>query len=177
MMDALCYTDNEKAVYSVTLLTPDEYVRYRENVKPLPHEELSSVRWWLKEETPHRGYGTLLIDENTHHYLDADGTVREKTADMMQNGEIFPDSVYCVCQVRPVLHMKKLTVGEQVSLNGYTFTAISGDLALCDDSIGISTYSYEKDMDRASDYECSEVKAFIESWIERTKEYEEEIER
>ena len=95
---------------------------------------------------------------------------------MPQNGEIFPDSVYCVCKIRPVLHMENLTIGEQVSFGDKRFTAISNNLALCDESIGISTYSHEKDAEKASDYEYSEVKAFIENWLERTREIEEERE-
>lgn len=166
------YTDEGKPVYSMTLLTADEYKQNRDHIAALDSEDGGSCRWWLREEKPHKGYGTLLVDENTNHYIDADGTVKRKTEDMPTNGEIFPDSVYCVCNIRPVLHMEDLTVGEQVSFGDKCFTAISNNLALCDESIGISTYSHEKD----NDYEHSEVKAFIENWLERTREIEEEME-
>ena len=169
----MTYTPDRQPIHTVTLLTKEEYVRYRENIMPLPHEESASCRWWLKEEVPYRGYGTSLVDENTKFYIDSNGTVKEKTPDMPKNGEIFPDSVYCVCQVRPVLHSENLTIGEKLSFGGYEFTAISEHLALCDESIGISYYSHEKDMDKACDYEYSEVKCFIEDWLKKVKELEE----
>ena len=170
------YTDEGKSVYSITLLTADEYKQNRDHITALVRKDSGSCRWWLREEEPHRGYGTLLVDENTGHYIDTDGTVKRKTEDMPQNGEIFPDSVYCACKIRPVLHMENLTVGERISFGDKCFTAISSNLALCDESIGISTYSHEKDMKKASDYEHSEVKVFIENWLARTREIGEEKE-
>ena len=179
-MSNLLMTNDGRKIDSVALLTPQEYLEYRENIQPIQRHGYCPWRWWLQNTEPQKGEMALVVNESTKYYLSNSGKVIPKTPDMPQNGEIFPDSVYAVCYIRPALHMTDLKVGETIQFDDQTFTAISDQIALCDSDIGTCQYTKELDMEKATKYEFSEAKRRIEEWIwmyEAFKSQQEESKR
>ncbi|MBR3736727.1 MAG: hypothetical protein IKN07_12665, partial [Lachnospiraceae bacterium] len=155
-------------------------MEYRENITPIQRHGYCPWRWWLQNTEPQEGEMALVVNESTKYYTSNSGKVIPKTPDMPQNGEIFPDSVYAVCYIRPALHMTDLKIGETLHVDDQTFTAISDQIALCDSDIGTCQYTKELDMEKAAKYEFSEAKRRIEEWIwmyEAFKSQQEESKR
>ena len=173
-MSNLLTTNDGRKIDSIALLTPQEYLEYRENITPIQRHGYCPWRWWLQNTEPREGAMALVVNESAKYFLSNSGKVIPKTPDMPQNGEIFPDSVYAVCHIRPALHMTDLKVGETIQFDDQTFTAISDQIALCDSDIGTCQYTTELDMKKATRYEFSEAKRRIKEWAAQAMEKEPE---
>lgn len=79
--------------------------------------------------------------------------------------------------VRPALQTEiplDLNPGDKTELYGHTWTVLDENTALCDDIIGFSKFREESKAPDATDYEKSDVKQFVENWLnEKMNEYSE----
>lgn len=103
--------------------------------------------WWLLPSNNQLVY--------VHGYFDKAGTVDYNSRD--QYG------------VRPALILETdFEVGDEFNLPGYyseyTWTVISEKYALCNDIVGRSPFRSDTDVPDVSNYEASDVKAYLENW-------------
>ena len=71
--------------------------------------------------------------------------------------------------VRPALYIwnhesSNLNRGDKFELAGYTWTMLSGDLALCDDNVDTTYFCKYRKPNDSNDYEKSDIKIWLHNW-------------
>ena len=127
----------------ITLLSLEEYKEFKDRIP------IRGFWWWLRS---------------------AGGKDIKRADGVNQLG--YSDS--CIVKfphggVSPVLRIKNfessvLKIGDRFKLKNHTWTVISNDYALCDDSIGDCPFRNKCFEPDANDYEKSDVKEFVERW-------------
>ena len=137
----------ELIVNSITLLPAKVF---EECGKRIP---LLETYWWLRDAG------------ETSRESRAMGVYYDGTLD--QYGTIVKSTIYAV---RPALEVNQTGgdwgVGDKFRLFGYDWTIISDRYALCDSSIGTCCFREDDQAEDADQYEASDVKKFVEKWLE-----------
>ena len=141
----------EISVSEITLLSKDEYTAYQDNI-PM----LSDAWWWLRSNSTTQGRVSCIDNSGSigdHAFNDSDGGVRPAL----------------MCD----LGVSDLSVGDKVSLAGYTWTVITVSshmlddswydykgkaILLCDDCVGMSRFG------NGPVYNGSYVKLWLADW-------------
>ena len=135
-------------VTGITLLSIDEYEKMR-NVIPHMHDF-----WWLRSPGNDSGHAAEVSN---------DGTVNE-------DGSNVNYSLNCV---RPALILdpkfSNLEIGDKFKLKNYVWIVISERYAICDTAIGCHCFREDWTADDANDYEKSDVKKYLERWLNGTE--------
>lgn len=136
----------EHEIEKVTLLSAEEYKAYKELI-PAVHRW-----WWLR--SPGRG-------------IDLAANVRsEETTDF--RGDLV---VHGICAVRPVLKIRNLLAAnleilDRFTLAKHTWTVISEDLAICDDTVGKTCFRKDWRAEDANIYKMSDIKTWLAGWTQ-----------
>lgn len=135
-------------IKGITLLSLEEYEELKANIPPLDDH------WWLRSpgkssDTACSAYNMGFCDTTFKTYVNLD-----------------------VLAARPALIVEssELKVGDKFQLGNHNFTMISDKYALCDNSVGHCCFRGDKKAGNANDYEASDVKKFIEDWLEKNLE-------
>lgn len=146
-------TDNKETVpeiKGITFLTIEEYEDYMNHIPKIEKD------WWLRSPG-FIGYNTA--------YVDRDG-------DVNYNGFI----VYISTDVRPVLIINRsssnLQIEDAFNFGEHTWTVISDEFAICNDTLGERCYREDWKAKGANDYEKSDVKKFVDDWLKRWMTYQ-----
>lgn len=135
-------------VKGIKLLSVEEYEQYKEHI---PHVHFS---YWLRSHGDNERVVFTVSEDNERGY-----------------GEEF---VNTICNVRPVLIISnlklfKMVPGEEFEFADHIWTVISDDMAICNISIAQHCYNKKLYKHNTNDYETSEIKEFIEEWLESIK--------
>lgn len=131
----------ELEITGATLLSIEEYRKHRISISSLNN------LWWLRSQ----------------------GYFGGCAAPVFIGGPLCDDDEY-ICKdsiaVHPALKIKNLIssnlwIGDKFNVNGYTFTVISKDYAICDSPI--KKHKFDK---TENNYEESEIKKYIDEWFE-----------
>ena len=132
-------------ISGITLLSVEEYLQCR-NIVPITH-----CWWWLRSP----------------------GLSSSYVADVSIDGSVsyYGYSVYIgYGAVRPGLvfnsKSSNLQIGDKIELANYTWTVINNDMMLCDESIGNTCFRKDWRAYDANDYEKSDIKVWLENWLE-----------
>ncbi len=137
-------TEIELEIAEVTLLSAEEHKLYKERI-PAVH-----CWWWLR--SPGGG-----IDR-------AENVRSEETTDF--RGDLV---VHGRCAVRPVLKIHNLLAAnlkvlDRFILAEHTWTVISEDLAICDDTVGKTCFREDWRAEDANVFEVSDIKGWLIVW-------------
>ncbi len=126
--------------YEITLLSAEEYEKYKDNVPPI------NCSWWLRSPG---------INSNRASHVDSGGSVDDDGLYVdRSNGA-----------VRPALKMsdgRKYEIGKRVILYNFPWIIIDKGLAIAEVPIAFRRFDNE-----SNDYENSEIKKFLNDWLER----------
>lgn len=141
--EVVSYEDYYITIKDITLLSVDEYKRYKNTIPP------KHFWWWLRSQGEEYDRAAIACGDGSLHtnYVD--------------------NSAICV---RPVIVCEPIEImpGTKINALGMTWTMLDGLLILCDESIGYSAFREDSDASDANNYEVSDVKKFIQNWA--TKE-------
>lgn len=142
---------NLNNIESITLLSKEEYKKYSDKIPTV------AKNWWLRSPGGNTFTAACVFCS------------RSSRSDVFVGG----GDVSFALGVRPALQISNpesmnLETGDTFSFGEQTFTYLGEGLALCDDCIGECTFrkDYWKVQD-VNDYEKSDVKAYVESWLEK----------
>ncbi len=130
-------------ITGITLLTAEE-------AKDLPQKIRNINRnWWLCSPGSHDYFATCVSGGSGRVYAHG-------------------DYVNNLLGVRPALILdpesSDLKIGDKFKLAEQNWTVISEKYALCDDVIGNSVFRKNYNVPNANNYECSDIKKYIENW-------------
>lgn len=128
-------------IEEVTLLSREEH---KAAIKYIPAVNFD---WWLRSP----GY-----DQISAVYMLYDGSLLYSGVDND-----------CGC-VRPALRIcnpySSLIPGDKFDLAGHVWTVISDELALCDESVGETSFRFDTNASDANVYEKSDIRIWLENW-------------
>jgi len=130
-------------ISEVTLLSKEEYEQYIDNIS------IIDEWWWLRSPGRLRKSAVFVYDDGSLGF-----------------SSVSNDSL----RVRPALRIlnlnsSNLAIKDHFELAGYTWTVISDEIVLCDDTIGKCPFRNDWNSPDANDYETSDVKRFLEMWV------------
>lgn len=132
-------------VKGITLLSIEEYEEHRDAIPPVD-------RWW---------------------WLRSPGCIKSFTAYAGYNGCIYGHGIDVTMSggsVRPALRLDPESVApqlrEKLRFGGRTWTYIGGGLAIADEPFCQMAFRKNWDAVNANDYEASDVKAYLDAWLE-----------
>lgn len=136
-------------VQGITLLSIEEYKKHKRHITPI------DCVWWLRSP----GCRSWLAA-----YVGSSGIVNSNGDDVDRD----------LIAVRPALQVANpksasLKIGDKFCLFGYEWTVISKELALCDEVVGKHAFREDWQAEDANDYEQSDVKRFLEEWLDRKR--------
>ena len=141
----------ELEISGATLLSIEEYEEYKDNI-PLFDDSLFDDLWWLRSP----GDSDICAT-----YITLDGYVITYggRVNIVNNA------------VRPALKISNLSssnlsIKDKFIFSGKTFTVISKDYALCDETIGNCPFRKDWGAKGANVYEASDVKKFVDNWFD-----------
>ena len=147
-IDVIITTTESKDVYftGLTLLSKDEYLKYKKNIKPCDYW------WWLRSP----------------------GSLSNRASDVYSDGSLYGSYVnYANGSVRPALiinPISNLRINTSFNYYGHKWTAISEDYALCDDAFCKMAFREGCMATDNNDYEASDVKKYLdEVWNDMNK--------
>lgn len=147
-MQVECYIISKKEldITGITLLSIEECEKHKQHITPI------DCVWWLRSP----GYSSECAA-----CVHRDGNV------LRHRGYVHHIGI----AVRPALQIKnpnyaKLNAGDRFGLFGYDWTVISRELALCDEAIEKHAFREDWRAKDANDYEKSDVKRFVEEWLQ-----------
>lgn len=148
-MEATIYTPAkvEIDIKEVTLLSVEEARRAEENVPDI----LAATHdfWWLRSP----------------------GNSAPYAAGVCNYGSVYTSGYGVNCDsngVRPALRISNLKslhllIGSKITVNNYSFTVVSRDLALCDQLIDHAPFN--RDYKKGNVYETSDIKQVVDKWV------------
>lgn len=112
--------------------------------------------WWLRSagRNPHRAAGV-----NPGGSTDKTGAFIELDDEAVRPVLIISDFVDC-----------HTNTGEKVEYGGYIWTAVLDNMAVCDEIIGRHRFDAN-----TNDYEKSEIRQYLENWLEEKMKEEESL--
>ena len=136
----------ELEIAEVTLLSAEEYKLYKERI-PAVH-----CWWWLRSPGEETDRAANVRSEETTEFR----------GDLVVHGR---------CAVRPVLKIHNLFTAnleilDRFTLAEHTWTVISEDLAICDDTVGKTWFRGDWKAKNANVYEKSDIKTWIADWAQ-----------
>ncbi len=141
--------DTEIEVTEITLLSVEEYEAAKDNIPPL------NEYWWLRSPGFYSNIAACVAPDGGVHDI----------GDYVNAGSV---------GVRPALRVNpqslNLQIGEKAQYGGHTFTRITEDMLLCDEFICKMTFRKDWQADNANDYEASDVKTFLDKWLEKAQQ-------
>lgn len=135
-------------IEGITLLSVDDYKEFKKNIPNI------NDYWWLRSPYADSGHCAALVNDNgdvDYYYVDLGYAARP--ALYISN----PESV-------------DMEIGDKFDFGGHSWTIISDNYALCDESIGRYVFRHDWRAENADTYEASDIKAFIEDWYEKALE-------
>ena len=134
-------------IKGITALSVEEYEKYWNKISPVEES------WWLCSPGCSADRVACVFGESGDVY-------------------VYGFFVYREFGVRPALQISNpesmnLESGDVFSFGGQTFTYLGEGLALCDDIIGKCVFQEAYKAPDANDYEKSDVKAYMEKWLEK----------
>lgn len=136
-------------IIGVTLLSAEE-------AEALPSEIRNIGKsWWLRSLND---YGIAAI-------ITGDGRVVNYGRHML-----YPDGVRPALEVgyeRMCMVNPRLDRGDKINLAGHTWTVISDQYILCDDTVGECVFQNDWEAPYAHDYEKSDAKEFLDDWFNK----------
>ncbi len=132
-------------IINITLLSVKEYEVAKDNI-PVIHD-----CWWLRSPGRDDYLATgVYFDEGIGNFM-----------------------VYRKLSVRPVLRFypksTDLLIGNKVRIGGCVWTNIGKGILLCDQTIARRPFKKDWTAEDSNNYETSDVKAFLDKWLEDTK--------
>ena len=137
-------------ILGITLLSIEEAEALPKKIRSIDKP------WWL------RSTGKYYINAAI---VDDDGYVNDYGERVYFNSGVRPAlevGYERMCMVNP-----RLDRGDKINLAGYTWTVISDQYILCDDTIDECTFRKDGDVPDANDFEKSDIKRFLEDWFEK----------
>ena len=136
--------ESDFLITDVTLLSQDEYVEYKDVIS------LITDNWWLRSLGPYSAYASVMVDNhgevNTQYWSSSNSV-----------------------GVRPVilcdLSHSNYSVGDQISLAGYSWTVLNNSMILCDGIVGRTAFRAEYSAPDSNDYDASDVKQWLANWV------------
>ena len=131
-------------IEGITLLSIEEYEKCKDIIPKI------NDWWWLRSP----GY-----DSRSAANVSNDGSV-------FSFGDFVCNDFYAV---RPVLIYKSsnLQNGDKIKFADYCWTVISENMMLCDEVIGHTCFRNDWLADDSNDYEKSDIKVWLEDWLEK----------
>lgn len=132
-------------ITGITLLSKEEY---EENRDIIP-----AVNWW---------------------WLRSPGSIQDDAAYVCCYGSLYNYNVnYGSGCVRPALYVwnpqsSDLNRGDKFELAGYSWTMLSNDLALCNETVGQTCFRRDWRAEDANVYDKSDIKQWLHDWAEKT---------
>lgn len=135
------YTDIDIDIVGITLLSKEEYLEFKKNIKPF------NDWWWL------RSSGHV---SNCASNVGSDGFINSFRV----------DDAYV--SIRPVLIYKSdnLLIGDTVTLVGKSWTVVSDKYILCNEKLCRMQFRRDYISDNANSYELSDIKKFLDTWFD-----------
>ena len=149
-------------IREITLLSIEEAEKVPQELRML--EENGYLCWWWLRSPGYDSRHAASVNRDSSVYYNGDhvGTVD-------------------IC-VRPALKTENLSFDlkkfEKAKMFGHTWTAVTKDLVLCDDSLGKMAFRKDYDTPNANNYEKSDIKAWLGDWLEgqpEMKDYRAEL--
>ncbi len=133
-------------IIGITLLSEADYVAFKGNIKSC------GKTWWLK--TAYDQYDGKAYAKR----VEADGSISVRDVEEYHTF------------VRPALMLGDANkayckIGDKFLFADDTYTIISNELALCDDTLGQMAFGADKNDRSASNYERSYIKAYLDEWF------------
>lgn len=141
-IEEIILTSTEMTIDGVTLLSIEEYEKYKKNIP------LLKDFWWLRTRgNSNTGVMGVKKDGSVDHY----------------GFFVYADGVHA----RPVLKISNhnLKIKDEFEFKNYKWTVISEKLAICNTSIGYFPFRKNWREEDMLDYNVSDVKTYIEDWL------------
>ncbi len=138
-------------IKGITLLSAEEYEQFKNNISSHNH------MWWLR--SPGR---SLFHGDDRRAVIVQDNGIADTYCGAPVNfGQV---------AVRPALiinpESSSLKIKDEFEFEKHKWTVISDTYAICNDTIGDHCFRADWEAEDANDYEKSDVKEFIEDWLE-----------
>ena len=129
-------------IKEVTLLSREEY---NANIDLIPP---ANGWWWLRSPGSRQYYAA---------FVDICGSLNYYSYVSDDRGGVRPALRIC----NPY---SSLVPGDKFDLAGHVWTVISDELALCDESIGETSFRFDTNASDANIYEKSDIRIWLENW-------------
>ena len=146
---------NPRDIRGITLLSIEEAKKVHEKLRSL--EENGHVHWW---------------------WLRTPGYIQHSAACVRDDGSLYDHGIDVsnknLC-IRPALRIRNhlfsgLKKLDEIEIFDCAWTVITDDLILCDNVLGNMAFRKDSDTPDANDYERSDIKIWLENWLEEQPE-------
>ena len=154
----------ELKIKEVALISTEEYHAYVNNIPPVEHWPHNTERWWWTRSPSYSYYtggdtGTLYHKDYKEVYcIHDDGSEHKKITN--QTG--------CIRPIIKITNLQELNLKEKDTfrMEGYTWTVISSETAICNNIIGNAKFSGRNPIKYryTNEYASSNVKKFLRLW-------------
>ena len=132
-------------ITGITLLSKEEYEENRDIIPAVNW-------WWLRSPGGNQSLAALV-----------------RSGGSLNSSRVHYDYGY----VRPALYVwnpqsSNLKRGDNFELAGYTWTMLSNDLALCDETVGQTCFRRDWRAEDANVYDKSDIKQWLHDWAEES---------